>query len=110
MRKLDVRSYKVSVTFPEGKQTKEYDVKSSLESVLLASGPVTEQRLSIVDLLRNARVAEKINAAVDFVLLEETEYQVLKQSFDVYRGFGQFEVELCRRVMSAVSVEVEVKE
>jgi len=109
LRKILLTRYKVEVVGPQGKKASEYDVKSSIESVLLATGPNTEQKLSMVDLLRNARIAEKIKNSKDFILLEEAEFNVVKASFDAYKGFGQFEVELCRRIAQAEQVEVSEK-
>lgn len=109
MREIDIRPYKVVLAGPEGKKEVDYDVRSSIESVLLATGPATEQRLSMTDLLRNARVAEKILGSKDVVLLEESEYAILRQAFDSYKGFGQFEVELCKRITGAKQVEVRKK-
>lgn len=95
----------------EGIREVPYDVAGSIENILLATGNMTSQRLSMVDLLRNARVAEKVKASIDkgYVLLEESEFIILKNSFDAFSGYGINEVELCKRIEKSETVEVEEK-
>lgn len=114
MRKLNVKNYNITVLQLEDNEPKEkvipYDVKKSIEGVMLASGPMTEQRLSMPDLLRNARIAQKVTMSKDgFALLEESEFQHVKQSFDAFRGFGINDVELCKRIENVETVEVQEK-
>jgi len=116
LRKLNVENYDIIVlrTGKDGEPeeaTIPYDVKKSIEGVVLATGPSTEQRLSMLDLLRNARIVQKITMSKDgSVLLEEAEFQHVKRSFGAFRGFGVNDVELCKRIESAKPVEVEVKD
>jgi hypothetical protein len=109
LRKINLKPYKVSITTPEGIKEFDYDIKTSIESILLSSGPMTEQKLSMVEVLRNARLAEKIKSAQDDILLEESEYSTLKQSFDAFKGYSGNEVEMCRRVQEADHVDVQEK-
>lgn len=115
MKRLNLEDY--DYTVPEldsdGKITEKiltYDVRKAIEGILLASGPGTTQRLSNVELLRNARIAQKITMAKDgFVLLEEAEFQIVKQSFDALRGYGKNDVECVKRIENAETVDVEEK-
>lgn len=63
-------------------------------------------KLSARELLENDRVAQKINGATDFVLLEDAEYQKLLHAFEVIRGFEITDVELVKRVLNAKEVNV----
>lgn len=95
---------------PEGNPTSiPYNMATSIEAIMLATGEMTQQRLSMADLLRSAQIAQKITAATDEILLEENEYQIIKKSFDAFRGFSRNEVEMCRRISDAPTVEVEEK-
>lgn len=111
MKKLNLKNYNITILTPEGEEKViPYDVKKSIEGVVLATGPSTEQRLSMADLLRNARVAQKVTMSKDgYALLEEREFQIVKKSFDAFRGFGINDVELCKRIKGAETVEVQEK-
>lgn len=110
MRKINLKQYMIETIDETGKVIKvPYDVKRSIENILLATGPYTKQTLSMVDLLRNARIAEKVLAAKDFILIEEHEFQIIKESFEAFRKFGINEVELCKRIDEAETVEVKEK-
>lgn len=111
MKKLDLKNYNITVLTPEGEEKEiPYDVKKSIEGVVLATGPSTEQRLSMADLLRNARVVQKVTMSNDgTVLLEDHEFRIVKRSFDAFRGFGINDVELCKRIESVETIEVQEK-
>lgn len=112
MRKLVLTKYKVrSFDRKVGKEVMvDYDVRRSIENVMCASGQMTNQRLSMPDLLRNARIAQKITSCKkDFLLIEESEFQHLKASFNAFQAFGINEVELCKRIDTAETVEVQEK-
>lgn len=112
MKKIDIRNYKIQIRTNSGKQTTlEYDVLMSIENVVLATGPMTKQRLSMVELLTSAKVMEKIRsqAKEDFALIEDYEYGLVRKAFDSFTGFGVNEVELCRRIMDAETVQVKEK-
>jgi len=86
-----------------------YDVKKSIENILLATGQATNQKLPMSALLRNAKLAQKILDAKDSVLLDENEFRLVKASFDAFQAFGKNEVELCKRIDEAKTVEVKEK-
>lgn len=85
----------------EGAKAISYDVKKSIETVML-----NQEGLTNVELLQRAKVADKILQCDGFVLLEESEFALVKKSFDSFRGFKQSEVELCKRIAEAEDVKV----
>jgi len=111
MRKLIIKDYNVDGMDEQGTIiTIPYNVRRSIDNVMLASGPMTSQQLSGSDLLRNARISQKITMCKEgFILLEESEYQIMRQSFESFKGYGRNEVELVRRVYEAEKVEVQEK-
>lgn len=104
MRSLDFSQYSVEVVTPEGPKDLLYEVKRSTVGLLL--GP--HLKLSADQLLKNNKLAEKILDAPDDepLLLEEEEYNRLKQAVETFKGFNKNDVELVRRIMEAVEVEV----
>lgn len=112
LKKINIKKYMVEATTPEGKKVSiPYDVVQSIENVVLATGNMTSQRLTMPQLLAASRVCEKIKAAEKegFVLLEEAEFEIVKQGFDAFSGFGINEVELCKRIVQAETVEIKEK-
>jgi hypothetical protein len=79
-----------------------YDVKGSMRLILFHS----EQRLSALDLLENNKVAEKIMAANESILMEKGDYDRLKKAFDTFHGYSRQDVEMVDRVMHPQEVEV----
>lgn len=119
MKKIDLKPYSVEgrVLDEETNQIKTmkmpYDVVMSIENIVLASGQMTNQQLTMAALLRASRVVEDLKAQSlkqGFALLEEADYNIIKSGFDAFKGFGLNEVELCRRIEEAETVEVEEKE
>ena len=112
MKKINVKDYNIEVNTPEGKRKVPYDVVTSIENVVLATGPMTSQKLSMPQLLEASRVCEKIKDQKNkgFALLEDSEFKVVKQGFDAFSGFGLNEVELCKRIAEVETIEVEEKE
>jgi len=109
MKKINLKNYTVE-GFSEGKIVQiPYDVKKSIENILLATGEVTSQRLPMSDLLRNARLAQKILAAKDSILLEDSEFRLVESAFKAFKLFGKNEVELCKRIDEVETVEVKEK-
>jgi hypothetical protein len=115
-RKINLKEYMIEIFDPNadegGKIVKRpYNVKLSIENIMLASGRGGQgQNLSMPELLRNARIAQKITASKDgFVLLEEEEFRHVQASFSAFRGFDRNAVELCKRIDEAETVDVEEK-
>ena len=102
MRKIDLSSYDVTVMEKDAMVTLPYDVKGSLVNGLYHS----DLRLGYKELFENDKIARKIRDSNGFVLLEEAEYEKLKQAFEIIKGFTKEDVELVRRVIEAPEVSV----
>jgi len=111
LRKIDLTPYTVEMRDQDGNIVAiPYNIRESIESVMTATGNITTQRLSMNELLRNYEIAQKIrNAKENYVLLEENEYQRVLKSFQAFRGFSRNEVEMCKRIKNAETVEVTEK-
>ena len=111
MRKLNLAPYDLIGRNEAGEEVSlPYNVKKSIEQIMLATGELTNQRLTMAELLRRADIARKIaDCKKDHILIEENEYQYVKAGFDAFKGFGVNEVELCRRIEGAETVEVTEK-
>lgn len=106
MRKIDVRSYKVTVAKPDGtKYEDDFIVKESLCICLLHPA----LQLNGIELLNRVPVKDKIEDASDFVLLEEEEYKKLNSAFETITGFSTNELEMVSRVINAKEIKVEEK-
>jgi len=108
MRKINLKNYTVEGYDRENDKLIQvpYDVKKSIVNILLVTGEITKQRLDKASLLRNNLIAQKILSAKDFVLIEESEFRIIDQAFNSFQGFGKNEVELCKRIDEAETVEV----
>ncbi len=105
MRKVNLKPYDVPLTGQDGKQKSvPYSVVNSLASLLFSPAVQITGR----DILRQGALAKQIEDAEDEgeVLLEEEEYNRLKQAVEAFKGYGRSEVELVRRVLEAEKVEV----
>jgi len=112
LKKINIKSYTIEVPTAEGKQRVPYDVVTSIENVVLATGQMTSQRLSMPQLLEAARIIEDIKAQVKeypkrgYVLLEDAKFAIVDKGFNAFSGFGLNEVELCKRIANAEEVKV----
>jgi hypothetical protein len=104
MRRIELASYKVSETGAPDAEEHDYDVRWSLGEVLLArdQGLTARQLLENHDLFRKLR-----DHPQDTILLEEAEYQRLRQAVEQITGYSRFDVEMVRRVLEAPEVEVQ---
>ena len=103
MKKIDVRDYLVAIPAENGTTVEiPYNVKESLVGCLFHP----ELKLGGREIIERDVVAKKIESAVDYVLLEDAEYQKLNHAFETVRGFGKNEIELVRRVFDAEDIEV----
>jgi len=106
-RKINLKVYTVEGFDPKKGVIKvPYDVKKSLDNILLATGEATSQRLGYREALRNATIGQKILSAEDSVLLPESEFQIILRSVESYKGYGKNEVELLKRIDEAETVDV----
>ena len=106
MRKLDVTQYMVKILQPDGTRKElPYDIKEMIIQLMFHP----DLKLGGVDLLEQNKVAEKILKAGKEILLEEEEYNKVKQAVDSFRGFTKSEVELVRRVTECPEIKVKEK-
>jgi len=112
MRKINLKNYTVRGYNRKKDEMEDvpYLVKDSIINILLATGEITKQRLDKASLLRNHLIAQKIENAKNFVLLEESEFNIIDRAFESFQGFGKNEVELCLRIDEAKKKTVDVKE
>jgi len=110
MKKINIKDYDVEVPTNEGVKKIPYDVVISIENVVLATGPMTSQKLSMAQTLEIARIIEKIKAQKkegNEALLEDADFNKIKAGFDAFSGYGKNEVELCKRIANAEDIKVE---
>lgn len=111
-RKLDLTQYEVEgmVVNPETGQpeTKKapYDMKGTLASFLVAPA----RQLNSIGLRKAGKVADKIEAAGDELLLSAEEHGELVATLDALKGLGKNERVLVDRVLDAPEVEMEEKD
>jgi hypothetical protein len=103
MRKINLLPYLVEID--NKGTTKPFDVRGSIAACLYHP----DLKLYARDLLDNDRLAQKIKAATDFVLVEDAEYEKVKAAFETIKGFEINDVELVKRVLEAEKVEVQEK-
>jgi len=107
MRRLNVTQYMVSILQPDGTYKEiPYKAKESLINLMFHPN----LKLGGVDLLKQNKIAEKILKAGIDVLLEEEEYNKVKQAIDSFKGYTKNEVELVRRVTECPEIKVKEKE
>lgn len=106
MRKLNVTQYIVKVLQPDGTHKEiPYDTKEMIIQLMFHP----ELKLGGLELLKQNKIAEKILKAGIDVLLEEEEYDKVKQAIDSFKGFTKNEVELVKRVMECPEIKVKEK-
>jgi len=110
--KINIKPY--MVTLQMGAKPIPYEVVTSIENIVCASGQSTKVQLGMAELLRLDKILDKFRIAKkegkNEVLLEESEYNTIKERFKAFTGVGRFEIELCKRIDQPEIVEVkEVK-
>ena len=99
MRKLDLTGYVL-----KGIQG-EYNVKDNVVAVIFNR----QLQLNAKEAYERGKLADKIEEAKNEILLEEGDFEIIKQAFNKFRGFGLADRELCRRVIECKKIEVEEK-
>jgi len=94
MRKISLIPYKV-----EGE---DYKVKESIINILFSP----HLRLGARAIVENDRIAQKVEAATEEVLLEEAEYAKIKNAVETFEGYGRSDLELVTRILGAPEVPV----
>ena len=106
MRKLGLEHYTVKVRNETGKlETQPYDFKDAIINLMFHP----DLRLQSTALLETNILAEKILKADKEIILEEEEYNKIKDAIDGFRGFGRSEVELVKRVTDCPKIDVKEK-
>lgn len=106
MKTLDLRNYKAKSQVQTGNPldpNKEielpYHFKESLLTVLFAP----ELRLGSVELMRQNMLAMKIEACQDDTIeLEDTEFERIQKSVNVFKGFRREDTEFVARIIGEV--------
>lgn len=102
MRKLDLTDYTVEVVTGEGVGNAPFPFKSNLIEVIF--NPKLE--IGAYDLLKRNEIAQAIMACGDSILLEESDYSIIKDAVERMKGYQRYAVELVRRVLEAPVVEI----
>ena len=102
MRSISLVEYTVTVREQDALVPKPYNVRASL--VELCFIPV--EGVKGIELIRRSKLAEKIEASDEPLLLEEAEWQRLVDAIDKLPALGRNEVEIVRRVLEAPDVAV----
>ena len=113
MRELSLKDYAVKMKAPDNMKPGEvieyeipYPVRDSIVNIMFRK----QLGLTGAELVKQNMLAMKIEASKDdTVLLEEEEYQRLKEAFDKCTGFTRADVELVTRINEVQEVEVAVK-
>jgi hypothetical protein len=94
MRKISLIPYKV-----EGE---DYKVKESIINLLFSP----HLRLGMRAAIENDRIAKKVESATEEVLLEEAEYQKIKNAVETFEGYSRQDLEFGQRILEAPEVPV----
>lgn len=107
MYKINLTPFTVLIRTKEGEQKEiPYGLTMSLCEVLF--NPAL--RLNGVNLLKQNILAQKIlNCTENELLLENSEYQELKNAFEKIEGLSRNDVIMCQRVLEATPIEVQEK-
>ena len=106
MRKLNLEKYTISVRDAKGVNTNmPYDFKVSLIELMFHPN----LKLTGKALLETNIVAEKILKTDKEILLEEADYNRIKNAVDSFEGFSKNEVELVKRVTNCPEIKVKEK-
>lgn len=104
MRQINLDDYQILVTDEKGvAQSTPYTVRESLTTLLMSP----ELKLGAVDLLKRHRLGLRLLEDPSPILLEEADWQKLKEAVEVHRGYTKYDVELVQRVLEAPEVAVQ---
>ena len=109
MRKLNVENYVNEIKVNENGITVvkeiEYEFKDSLIFIMFNR----ELQLAGKSLLEQNKLAEKILEVDKEIILEEAEYNKIKQAVETFKGCTRNEVQLVDRVLNCPEINVEEK-
>jgi len=102
MRRLDLKNYTLSIPNTQGvMQFETYQFKKVLMQIL------TNVNLGLTgpELLEADRVTEQIEKADKEILLTEEDYQLIVETFKLFRGFSKNDVRMVKRIWDCPTVE-----
>ena len=109
MRKLNLENYVNKIKVNENGSTVikeiEYEFKDSLIFIMFNR----ELQLAGKSLLEQNKLAEKILAVDKEIILEEAEYNKIKQAVETFKGCTRNEVQLVDRVLNCPQIDVKEK-
>jgi hypothetical protein len=94
MRKLSLESYQFGSEI--------YDVKQSIINILF----LPQLKLNMKQVIENDRISRKIEVAKEIVLLEEAEYQVIREIIETFEGYGRQDVVFINRILNVPEIQV----
>lgn len=107
MRKIDVRPYPITLALPNGQEiTDDFKVKESLAICLCHP----QLQISGLELLNRRKILDKIEAADGTLLLEDDEWEKMKQALETITGMSKNEIPMIERVLEAEEIEVTEKQ
>jgi len=106
MRKLNLENYTVSIRDNKGKLN---DIPYAFKDAIINLMFHPDLRLSGTELLKTNILTEKIMEADEEIILEEEEYNKIKNAVDSFKGFTRNEVELVKRVSECPKIDVKEK-
>jgi hypothetical protein len=113
MRKISLIPYRVMegpmqrIPQPDGSIKEEklpdvmYDMKQSIANLLFNPDLHLDFRMAI----EHDRIARKVEAAGDEVVLEEAEYAKIKTAVDLFKGYDRKDLEFIHRVRDAPEID-----
>ena len=78
-----------------------FDMKKSIAGILF----IPDLHLDIRDAIENDRIARKVEAAGDEVVLEEAEYAKLTNAMDHFKGYSRKDLEFISRIRDAPEID-----
>lgn len=104
VKRIELDNYEIEMQTPDGSLVKvPYDVKKSIGDIILAP----QLKLNGSALLKNYSIAEKFfKSKESYILLEFSDYSVIRNAIESLEIFGKNEVELIKRILEAKEVEV----
>jgi len=100
MRKINLKPYIVKM----GSVEQEYNVKENLIAVIFNR----QLGLSGREIYERGKLADKIESCKNgYIILEEGEFEPIKQAFQKFKGFGYTDREMVRRIFECPKIEPE---
>lgn len=103
MKKINLENYMVIIKNQKGEDVSvSYDIKGSIKNVIFDS----RQQLDAIKLFEVMDIWKKIKDQESSVILEESEYNILKRSIDIFKGYNENDYEFVKRIKEAENYEI----